>query len=720
MKHRILFLFSVFAFSAFAGAQSMSPQQWDQAKTSGQLDGKAPAALKTANDTTPVTYKLAPNNPNPQPATSSCACWQQRDNTWQIVPITSGSPPDYRNDDGSTAVINIPFNFCLYGTTWTQLYINNNGNVSFGSPYATYTASGFPVNGYAMVAPFWADVDTRNALSGLPYYQVTPTHVIVQWDSVGYFNAYADKVNTFQLIITDGNDPIVPGGNVSFCYKDMQWTTGDASGGTNGFGGSDAVVGANKGDGTNFIQFGEFNQPGGTYNGPATAGSGIDWLDNQSFIFDACTNSNNIPPTISGLSICDTFHLCVGDVLPLNTVFFSPEAGQITNITVDTTGVPGFTIVTNSSGNTATLNSFFTAQTNNTGLNTIIITATDNGTPPATTVIPVFIEVLQPPVTTVSNDTSICLGSPPIPIVATGGSGYTWSPSTGIACDTCGSTTASPTVTTSYVVTIATPACDVHDTVVVTVDNVNANAGNDQTICSGQNVQLNATGGTTYSWSPSTGLNNPNIANPVASPTITTTYTVTATSAIGCTGTDPVTINVSALPNPDFSFVPATVFVDSSFQFTDLSTGSVTSWMWHFGDGDTSTAQNPSHAYTQPGTYHVCLVTVSTNGCSDSVCSDVTVMPFTVYPPNVFTPNGDGINDFLVFKNLEYYPGCMLEVYDRWGMKVYESNSYNNDWNGKRMGTGADVVDGVYYYVLVGPGLDTPVTGFVHVMRGGK
>ncbi|MBK7751046.1 MAG: hypothetical protein IPI41_00145 [Flavobacteriales bacterium] len=116
-----------------------------------------------------------------------------------------------------------------------------------------------------MAAPFWADVDLRGpgVTNNIVQYKVTPTAMLVNWTNVGYYNSMTDKVNTFQLVITEGTDPLVPNGaNVSFCYKDMQWTTGSASGGTNGFGGTPATVGANEGNGVDYIQFGTFRPTG--------------------------------------------------------------------------------------------------------------------------------------------------------------------------------------------------------------------------------------------------------------------------------------------------------------------------------------------------------------------------------------------------------------------------------------------------------------------------
>lgn len=714
---RISLIASVCFFALITHAQTYTPVQWDSLKRNGQLnDDPACVAspLRTVQDT--MAYQLVYPYIPPTPASTTCQCWQQRDANWNIVPITIGTPPEYRNDDGSTGVINLPFNFCLYGQTWNQVYINNNGNISFGAPYGTFTASGFPNNQFVMVAPFWSDVDTRNTASGLPWYIITPTYMIVQWDSVGYYSNYADKLNSFQLIITDGSDPIVPSGNVSFCYEDMQWTTGDASGGIGGFQGSDAIVGANLGDGVNYIQFGGFNQPGGTYNGPQGPNSGIDWLDYQTFIFDACTQSNNIPPTITGLNACDTLTICEGDTLPLNLTFFSPEAGQVTTITVDTTGTTGYFEASNTPGNTAALVAYFLGSAANNGYNNITIYATDNGVPTATTTIPIVVQVLPAPVVTASSDTTICAGAS-VNLNASGASTYTWTPPGTLNNANIANPVATPTATTTYTVSGSNGTCDDLEFVLVTVQVPLADAGQDVVICTGQSTQLNATGGVSYSWSPATGLSNPGIPNPVANPTVTTTYTVTVTDALGCSTIDVVTVTVNPAPNASFSFSPAIVFIDSLYTFIDGST-SANQWLWTFGDGDSATTQNTAHSYSTAGSYVVCLVVTSANGCSDTTCSTVEVQPHDIEIPNVFTPNGDNINDLLVFENLEFFPGSRLEVYDRWGVLVYEADNYLNDWNGKRMGNGGDCADGTYYFILYGPNLKEPVTGFITLIRG--
>jgi gliding motility-associated-like protein len=251
-------------------------------------------------------------------------------------PSSAYTAPEYRNDDGSSKPQSLPFTFCFYGDTLSDsLYVNNNGNISFGARYSTFSGVSFPSNLFTMIAPFWGDVDTRNTGSNVVYMRRMPHYAIFKWHKVGYFSSQADKLNSFMLVLTDGTDIHLPNGlNVGFFYDDMQWTTGGASGGTNGFGGTPATVGANKGDGTNFLQFGQFDQPGITYDGPQNNADGVDWLDDQTFVFSSCTNGNNIAPIMTGITVCDTLNACIGDTLTYNIGFLGPEPNDSVSIFV--------------------------------------------------------------------------------------------------------------------------------------------------------------------------------------------------------------------------------------------------------------------------------------------------------------------------------------------------------------------------------------------------
>jgi gliding motility-associated-like protein len=167
------------------------------------------------------------------------------------------------------------------------------------------------------------------------------------------------------------------------------------------------------------------------------------------------------------------------------------------------------------------------------------------------------------------------------------------------------------------------------------------------------------------------------------------------------------------VPQAAFGSVPPSSHPGILVAFNDLSTvasGNITSWYWSFGDGGTSTAQNPSHTYPDPGSYNVCLV-VFAGSCADSICTVYLVEPEEILVPNVITPNGDGQNDALVFTNLEFFPGSKLKIYNRWGEVVYESDDYRNDWRG-------GVSDGTYYFVLSVATLNQQKTGFLEVLNG--
>ena len=101
----------------------------------------------------------------------------------------------------------------------------------------------------AIVAPFWADVDTRGMASGLAWYKSIGNNAfVVVYEKVGFYDSRSDLLNTFSVVISDGTySPLGMGNTACFCYQDMQWTTGEASDGIDGFGGEPATVGANRG-----------------------------------------------------------------------------------------------------------------------------------------------------------------------------------------------------------------------------------------------------------------------------------------------------------------------------------------------------------------------------------------------------------------------------------------------------------------------------------------
>ena len=175
----------------------------------------------------------------------------------------------------------------------------------------------------------------------------------------------------------------------------------------------------------------------------------------------------------------------------------------------------------------------------------------------------VLVKIDPLPVFSVSPNSSVCLKSSE-QLIASGGDTYSWSPDDGLDNPNIGNPIAAPGATTTYTVTIHENTCNETGTLstvvaVLPLPDVRATSANDLT-CSIGSSQLTATGATGYTWTPSTGLSNSNVGNPVASPSGTILYTVTGKDANGCTNSDTVTVKADfsmnalyLLPN---SFTP--------------------------------------------------------------------------------------------------------------------------------------------------------------------
>lgn len=158
-----------------------------------------------------------------------------------------------------------------------------------------------------------------------------------------------------------------------------------------------------------------------------------------------------------------------------------------------------------------------------------------------------------------------------------------------------------------------------------------ANAGSPVTICSGQSTQLNGSGGVLYSWSPATGLNDASIANPVATPSTTTVYTLTATNAIGqCASTSAVTVTVNPSPTAAITQLNLEICKGDNTTLT-ASGGDTYSW---FPGGETTASILVSPLITSSYTVTV----LKNNGCSDSTTASVDVLN----SPDVFNVTGGG------------------------------------------------------------------------------
>jgi hypothetical protein len=161
-----------------------------------------------------------------------------------------------RNDDGFSGPINLGYTLTnFFGNNYSQFWVNNNGNITFNGGVSAYTPTGPQGTTQPVIAPFFADVDTRGAGSGVVRLnQSAANETVVTWDRVGYYGAHDDKLNTFQLVLRGPNYSIPAGqGQIGFFWTTMQWETGDASGGNQGFGGTPAAVGFGDGNANGFV-----------------------------------------------------------------------------------------------------------------------------------------------------------------------------------------------------------------------------------------------------------------------------------------------------------------------------------------------------------------------------------------------------------------------------------------------------------------------------------
>lgn len=363
----MLLAMHIFSFSLVA-QQDLDPNSPEYAAQKAAIAQSMAKNQSVTKSTKPKVVATPSSN-----ITARTSCIIPRDATWSRL---AG------NDDGSTGQINLPFTFDLYGSSYNKVWVNNNGNVTFTGPYSAYSASGFPFS-MPMVAAFWGDVDTRTC--GGVYYKVFPTRMVITYENVGYYSTQCGLTNTFQIVIGTANDSVIGlGQNVLLNYGDMNWTTGSASGGSGGFGGTPATVGINQGNSVNYVQIGRFNQNNSNYDGGGGANDGVHYLDFQCYSFNVST-AGNIPPSFSGLPQGNTLTLNCGETANLTVQSLGPEVNQTVSMTVNTGGLCNVTSsVTN--GAVATANISITASACNTGTHTITFTSTDNGNPSETTV----------------------------------------------------------------------------------------------------------------------------------------------------------------------------------------------------------------------------------------------------------------------------------------------------------------------------------------------
>jgi len=126
---------------------------------------------------------------------------------------------------------------------------------------------------------------------------------------------------------------------------------------------------------------------------------------------------------------------------------------------------------------------------------------------------------------------------------------------------------------------------------------------------------------------------------------------------------------------------------------------------------------NPGFTATQTITYVLTVSDASGTCTDDDEVTVIVVSPIKV--PNVITVNGDGSNDTWELENIEGYPNCIIEIYNRWGNLVWKSEGYPKNWDGTNFRNGEVLSDGTYFYIidLQSQIYDEPLTGWVQIIK---
>ena len=653
-------------------------------------------------------------------------------------------------DDTWSGAVNLPFSFCFYGNSFSSLVLSSNSMLSFNSAlaggYSTWSigsTSAIPNTSYAINSIFgpFHDIDPSNPSTNKKIeWRIEGTapkrRFIASYNDMPYFGSSCTAQRaTHEMVIYEGT------GIVEIYIKDKpictSWNSGNAILGMQDGTRTQAIAAPGK-NATNWGSAGMNECYRFIPNGGVPRFKSAKLLVNGTQVATGDTSTTapgvlnlnfpNICPTADSTAyvVQVTYGDCnnaANDISFTDTVFVKKVSPGIAVAKVDPNCAPNGTITVTASGGTPpyqyTINGGTTWQSSGTftglggGAYNVIVKDAANCT---SSQIPVTLAVSNPMTQTIAKTDANCTVKGSITITASGGTapfeysingGTTWQSSnsfTGLAAG-------------NYVVvsrnTVTT--CTVTTNVTITFTNdLTLSAISGTSICNGNSftptVSTNATG---FSWTPATGVSNPAIATPVFSPSTTTAYTLQATLGT-CTASQGmiVTIFPGATSNAG-----ADALIIAGDHYTMQGSGSAGTYLWTPSTGLSNAAiLNPVATPASTTTYSLRVTT--SQGCIATDDVTITVVPYCIKPMNAFTPNGDGINDLWLITNGNCLSNARVQVYNRYGAKVFEDLDYKNNWDGTY--NGKPLPDGTYYYVISFQLINSRVeskTGNVTILR---
>jgi gliding motility-associated-like protein len=242
------------------------------------------------------------------------------------------------------------------------------------------------------------------------------------------------------------------------------------------------------------------------------------------------------------------------------------------------------------------------------------------------------------------------------------------------------------------------------------------NAGQDTPICTGTNINLHATGSGSFIWQPADILNNPSIADPIATPLQTTLFTVTITDQWGCVNSDQVSVEVWDRPTPNAGPDQTLDFVFSTYlHANDPKQDETGVWSVFEGAGSFDNINDNNTKVSELSKGNNSLIWKITNGICPAMADTVNIFVKELIIPTMITPNLDGKNDFFYIGGIETLGKTELIVFNRWGAIMFEKSDYKNDWNGSNF-QGDPLPEDTYFYILK-PEKSDEIKGYIVIRR---
>lgn len=252
---------------------------------------------------------------------------------------------------------------------------------------------------------------------------------------------------------------------------------------------------------------------------------------------------------------------------------------------------------------------------------------------------------------------------------------------------------------------------------------ISSRSGSNEFCQGATGINLSVTGitnATSYTWTLLNGstqtTDEPSITFDIPGDAQSNTITVIGENLCG-QGIVSSGFDINVVTAPDVSIdLASEILLNTETSFSFTSSESIENISWDFGDGGSSTSDNPMHTYTAPGNYNVVLTGTSISGCEVAQEVNITVNPADpISIKNAITPNGDGANDQLTIVNIEFYPSNVVTLFDRWGVEVASFEGYKNEWD---LTIGGNVIPaGNYICVVELPSVNQTVKRTITVVR---